>query len=964
MNESLPIDENEFARRLERLENAARKNEPLEVDSPDSCNAADNDSFTAAAEVVGMIHRVRRAVRSTNQDTAENELDTPAQPAFSADELADQIPVPNADHWSAPTKIGRFQIQRPLGQGGYGLVFRAYDPQLDRDVAIKVPRIEAILNEEMASRFTREARAAAALSHPNIVPVFESGSAGRICFIAYQFVDGITLSQWLDQLPENELPDPGQAAALVAKLADAAHHAHQRGVLHRDLKPANVMLTESTAVEKFSEDKQTEADDRFDAGDLRLLVPMITDFGLAKIVATDELPNDTVADTRTGSLVGTPAYMAPEHVRAQKELIGPATDVYSLGVLFYELLTRNNPFVRDSLIQTMDAVQNEDPGPPGRINRKISRDLDAIVLKCVEKEVSKRYATAADLRADLERYLNREPVQARRITAVTRTARWVSRNRLVAALLVLLALGMVGTTIGLMRARQAENDARVAEKAAVVEAGTAATVSEFLEDIFDVPDLLGSKPGQQRGKEISAEDILKHGATRIRNELDDQPEVKARLMTKIGSILVKLGSYEEGENLLRDGLALGMNVLDANHPQVAESHRQLAKVLLLREQTAEAKDELRTAIRILESDEASNRQKLSVAYNDLGLILKARDPRGARVAYQRALDLRAGDSSTSLWRLQANIAAIDARLADYENARNGFERAFEAAKESYETDDHPAIATIMNNLAFVHRKLGNYYRARQLQERNLNISEKKLGNDHPQVGSALIGLTAICQRLGDYDAASEYGRRAIEVNSNSLPPEHRNITIAMTHHAETLMRIGDYENARTQMDEAQTQLELREDPEAAIQRIRNLLLLSTIERKSGNAEGALTIIDQILADPAVDDDLTVGMTVRMAQALLLAQLRDERAESAYVDALQFAEQLSSLSPADQAYFQARFWALFRDSGKALTYLNQAVDSGYRDAILLTDPDLEFIRDEQRYAQLAGFVEKTLGDEEN
>ena len=953
MNESVPIDENEFARRLEKVENAARNHEPLGLDAGVRDDDPETERFVAAAQIVGMIHRVRRTESPATRDTAENNLETTPHIELPDNDLEDSF-LETFDN-GQPRRLGRFRIRRLLGKGGYGLVFLAHDPQLERDVAIKVPRLETILNEEMASRFAREAKAAAALSHPNIVPVFEAGQIGRICFIAYQYVDGITLTQWLDQMPEGELPDPRQAAELVAVLSDAVHHAHQRGILHRDLKPANVMLSRGAPGEFGASEKN----DQIKTDCLQSVIPLITDFGLSKIIAPDEIPVAKNDQTRTGALVGTPAYMAPEQIRAKKDLIGPPTDVYALGVLFCELLTRKNPFVRDSLIQTIEAVQLEDPRPPSDQSRKISRDLDAIVSKCLEKDSARRYPTAADLRADIHRYLNGEAVQARRITVATRTARWISRNRVVAALLVLLAIGTTAATIGLLKAQRAERDARIAEKAAIVEAGTAATVSEFLEDIFNVPDLLGSKPGQQRGREITAEDILKHGAEKIRTELDDQPVVKARLMTRIGSILVQLGSYQEGEELLREGLAVAKSVLAEDRPELAESHRQLAKLLLLRQRTQEAEAELRTAIEILQIDETANRKDLSAAYNDLGLLLKTTDLRGARDAYRKALDLRGNDQSSSLWRLEANIAAIDARLADYENARIGFERAFETAIQSYGTDEHPAVATIMNNLAFVYRKLGDFHQARQLQERNLEISEAKLGSDHPQVGSALIGLATICQRMGDYDASTNYGTRAIEVNSKSLPSEHRNITISMARQAETLMRMGDYDSARKLMADAITQTELRDDGEVAIQRIRNQLLLSTIERMASNLNTASELIEKSFADPVVDNDLNVGMSVRFARALLMAQMGNEEASAAFSEAIQFAETLEGLSDADRSYFQSRFWALSNQDEKALDDLQRAVESGFRDAVLLTDPDLESIRSDPRYRSIAQRVESDL-----
>jgi WD40 repeat protein len=308
--------------------------------------------------------------------------------------------------------FGRFQINRELGRGAYGVVFLAYDPSLGREVALKVPRPEALVSPELRARFRQEARAAAGLDHPNLVPVYEVGEEGPICYIASGYCPGITLSAWLKQRTE---PVPyRQAAQVMATLAEAVAHAHERGVVHRDLKPGNVLLQSSG------------------------LIPKITDFGLAKLA---EGNGADVSQTQTGAILGTPSYMAPEQAGAKKE-IGPAADIYALGAILYELLTGRPPFVADSTLEMLVLVRNQEPLAPSRLRPKLPRDLETICLKCLQKEPGRRYSSARALANDLRHYLAGEPIQARPVGTVERWMKWTRRRPTVAALLVGLVMAV------------------------------------------------------------------------------------------------------------------------------------------------------------------------------------------------------------------------------------------------------------------------------------------------------------------------------------------------------------------------------------------------------------------------------------------------------------------------------------------------------------------------------------------
>jgi serine/threonine protein kinase len=289
-------------------------------------------------------------------------------------------------------RFGRFQIQHALGQGGFGIVFRAWDPDLERNVALKVPQPESVLSAEAHRRFLQEARAAAGLDHPNIVPVYEIGSVGSVSYIASAFCPGPTLAGWFECqsgfVPERD------AASLVATLALAVQHAHERGVLHRDLKPGNILL-------QPAQDEVLAGVDHLALVDFQ---PRITDFSLANVAGA------TILDSRTASPFGSPPYMAPEQAQGRLAAIGPPTDVYALGCILYELLTGKPPFRGRGQLDTLRQVIAEQPIPPRRWRRELSAPLQAIVMKCLEKDPGDRYVTARDLSADLQRFLVGEPM--------------------------------------------------------------------------------------------------------------------------------------------------------------------------------------------------------------------------------------------------------------------------------------------------------------------------------------------------------------------------------------------------------------------------------------------------------------------------------------------------------------------------------------------------------------------------
>ena len=669
------------------------------------------------------------------------------------------------------SQLGRFELIERLGVGGFGSVWKARDKELDRAVAIKIPRAGAMTGEEQ-EKFFREARAVAQLKHPNIVSVHEVGRDGDSIYIVSDFVRGVTLGDWLtgQQLTSRE------AAELCAKIADALHHAHEHGIVHRDLKPANIMID-------------------YDGQ------PHLMDFGLARRESGE------ITVTVDGQVVGTPAYMSPEQAAGEAHTADRRSDVYSLGVCLFQLLTGELPF-RGNVRMLIKQVINDEPPSPRKLDSSVSKDMETIVLKCMQKDPSRRYATAADVADDLRRYLRGEPILARPISALARRWRWYQRNRTVASLAAaaigLLVVVAIVASVGFAMTRSALKQKQEA-------AATAEQVSKFMTDMFRAPDPIGWAGGEifefinaHRNADLTVRELIKNGADRIKKDLQGQPQVQATVLETIGGVYRELGRFKDSESLFKDAIRTREGMTPVEPLKIAAAEHSLGITFYMDGQFPEAEDHFRAALKVRRESLEANPFDTSDTLQWLGLVLATENKfdEAFQVA-DEAIEIRKerfGDTAKGVAVALSSKAAVCLMDRNTELATQCVAEAMYIFDRNHDKSQAAECIIKYQNAALANRDQ-RFVDAEPLSQETLDLSYKILGEGHPYVAFIISENAETKFALGKYEEARQKSEAARETWKRTVSSKHPWVQIEGRRLAVVYAKLRRFDDAFALLDE-------------------------------------------------------------------------------------------------------------------------------------------------------------------
>ncbi|MEX2654219.1 MAG: serine/threonine-protein kinase [Acidimicrobiia bacterium] len=641
----------------------------------------------------------------------------------------------------APASIGRYEVTGLLGEGGMGDVYlaRRADGEYTQQVAIKVLGSRRP-GKEMIRRFQAERQILANLDHPNIARLIDGGETDDgLPYLVMEFVPGTPITTYCNRkrltLPER--------LKLFGKVCGAVENAHRNLVIHRDIKPSNILVT--------------------DAGEPKLL-----DFGIAKLLEPGSVDH-TLVETLDSARLMTPRHASPEQVRGDKITI--ATDIYSLGVLLYELLSGHFPYElgssRPSDIER--AICESDPPSPssritslgsrddtraaaaergataGELKRLLGGDLDNIVLTAMQKDPERRYATVRELADDIRNFLACRPVRARADNLAYRARKFVRRNRVPVTAAAITIVG-IGAAIGISIAQiAAERDA------AEIESRKAEEVSDFMQRIFEV-----SAPEEARGEAITARELLDAGARRIRTELAEQPEVQATMLRVLGETYYSLGEREAAEELLRQAVERTTEVFGAQSAETA------------------------TATLVLGFQLQDNGR-----YDDARVLLDE------ALATRRALF---GTASLEYMEALSGLAFLSELQGDYEEAERLHREVLEIGRSLGDEDDE-FVAEAMTKLGGILRILGQNDEAEQLFREALAMQDRIYGGEHPQSADTKRQLAGVLRDTKRFAESEQLYKEVIATRERMLGPDHMEVAHSWNSYSQMLSDKGDAEAA-------------------------------------------------------------------------------------------------------------------------------------------------------------------------
>lgn len=681
----------------------------------------------------------------------------------------------SASSSDTPFGFGPYRYLQRLGEGGMGEVWLAEQLRpVRRQVAIKVVKA-GMDTAHVVARFEAERQALAVMDHPAIAKIFDGGSTpeGRPYF-AMEYVRGEAITSYCDR-HRLSIRDRME---LFIQLCDGVQHAHQKGIIHRDLKPSNVLVSVA--------DEQP--------------VPRIIDFGIAKAIA--QPLTDRPLFTGLGGFLGTPEYMSPEQAELTPIDVDTRSDVYSLGVLLYELLGGTLPFDSEALREaSVDEIrrtirEKDPPRPSNRVTHGklasmaaaehrrtqpaklvslLRGDLDWITMRALEKDRTRRYQTVNALALDVRRHLNHEPVAAGPPSAVYRTRKFVRRHRAgVAAVATLVA---VLAAFAVVTAAQAGRIARERDRANQ-EAATAKQVSDFLVGLFNVSD-----PSEARGESVTAREILDKGAREIEQTLREQPDVQARLQATMGAVYTSLGRYGAASPLLEKAVATRRRILGADHLETLSAVNQLANLYWYQDRFAEAEplylDVVQRRKRVLGQEHADT---LKASFDLASLFGRQNRWNEAEQLQRETLAIQ----DRVLGRDHPDTLASRSNLAGYLRGQHRYADAVAISVEVFETrrrllgDDHPSTLVSMGNLAVNYDLLGDFDRAEPVYLETIDRERRVLGDAHRYTARTQENLAFMYLKQGRHAEAEPLALAAHEGFRQSLGVENDNTHRAVT----------------------------------------------------------------------------------------------------------------------------------------------------------------------------------------
>ncbi len=640
--------------------------------------------------------------------------------------------------------IGRYKIIERIGEGGFGVVYLAEQTKpVRRRVALKIIKL-GMDTEQVIARFETERQALAMMDHPSIAKVLDAGAteSGRPYFVM-ELVKGVPITKYCD----NNRLSIADRLGLFQAVCDAAQHAHLKGIIHRDIKPSNVLVA-------LADDKP---------------IPKVIDFGVAK--ATSQRLTEKTFYTGFGEFVGTPEYMSPDQASISGMDVDTRTDIYSLGVLLYELLTGKTPFdpqaLRQASFTEMQRVIREvDPAKPSTrvslltdelptiasrrriehagLARALRGDLDWIVAKAMEKDRVRRYQTASELANDIRRHLKHEPVLAGPPGIIYKSSKFVRRNRIavIASLLVAAAL-LLGTALATVGFVQATT----ARQAMEVQAARSGAVSVFLRDMLASVD-----PRRALGREVSIRYILDQAADRIAaGALADQPEVEADLRMTLGQTYEALGDYDSAERHLHTAESIRLRELGGDHQDTLRSQSALVGLLNNQAHYAQAESSARQTAAAQQRILGDEHPDTLITRNRLGIALSNQDKLAeAEALHRRTLQVQRrvlGNEHIDTLRSSVELGAVLLARGEHQQAENLLREALDAEQRVL-GKEHPDSLTAMNSLALALERQKKYAKAENLYRESWALNRRIRGPDHPHTQITMNNLLRVLSTQG------------------------------------------------------------------------------------------------------------------------------------------------------------------------------------------------------------------------